>query len=194
MILCVDTKALKTSPYVQRDVDLEVILNNHSKYFDTVEEALKDNYEPLDFCVSIRSMYSNLVVQVNSDNGKRYYTNLTDVQPFVHKGYDLIMFLTSIGLMHNVDYSSGFDDLMMKHSQFCPIGLLNPPILVHNPIIYSHVILSDEGMEELKKYLKDDRELVSISEMNKNRHGNIHALLDTIIEVKEEENEYSDNN
>ena len=189
MILCVDAKALKTSPNVQKDVDLEDILNNHTKYFDTVEDALKDQYEPLDFCVSIRSMYSNLVVQVNGVSGKRYYTNLTDVQPFVHKGYDLIMFLTSIGLMHNVDYAEGFDDIMMRHSQFCPIGFLNPTIPVHNPIIYSHVILSDEGMKELKKYLRDDRELVSIAEMNKHRDGNLHALLDTIIEVEEKEDE-----
>lgn len=195
MILCVDINALKTAPHIQRDVNLEDILNNHTKYYESVEEALKDHYEPLDFCISIRSMYSNLVVQVNVEGGKRYYTNLTNVQPFVHKGYDLIMFLTSIGLMHNVEYADGFDDLMMKHSQFCPIGLLNPLISVHNPIIYSHVIISDEGMEELKKYLKSDRELVTISEMNKHRDGNLHALLDTLIEVKEEKkDEQCDNN
>ena len=194
MILCVDKTVLKTSKQIQRDVDLEDILNNHTKYYEDVVDALKDNYEPLDFCISIRSMYSNLVVQVNIDSRRRYYTNLTDIQPFVHKGYDLIMFLSSIGLMHNVDYADGFDELMVKHSQFSPIGLLNPPCSFHNPIIYSHVIISDEGIEELKKYLKSDRELVSISEMNKHRQGNLHALLDTIIEVKEKENEQCDNN
>lgn len=195
MILCVDVKALKTSPHVQRDVNLEDILNNHTKYYDSVEEAYKDHYEPLDFCVSIRSMYSNLVVQSKNAEGRySYYTNLTDVQPFVHKGYDLIMYLTSIGLMHNVDYANGFDELMMKHSQFCPIGLLNPPFSYHNPIIYSHVIISDEGIKEFEKYLKSDRKLVNISDMNKYR-GGIHALLDTLIKVEEVKiDEQYDNN
>lgn len=185
MILCVDTKALKTSPLVQRDVNLEDILNNHTKYYDSVEEALKNNYVPLDFSVSVRSMYSNLVLEEEDKNTKKsYYVNLTNVQPFVHKGYDLVMYLTSIALMHNVDYNLGFDDLMMNHSQFVPMGIYNPNTLLLNPIIYSHVILSDEGAKELPKYLKKDRKLVPISEISE--VGNIPALLATLIEVKEE--------
>lgn len=184
MILCVDTTALKTSPDVQRDVNLEDIINNHTKYYDTVEDAVKDKYVPLDFSVSVRSLYSNLVLQIDKGEEKRYYTNLTNVQPFVHKGYDLIMYLTSLGLMHSVDYKLGFDDLMMSQSQFMPIGLYNPDSALINPIIYTHVLVSDEGAKELVKYLKSDRELVSIESMS--RTGNISALLDTIIEVKED--------
>ena len=186
MILCIDTRALKTSPDVQRDVNLEDLINNHTKYYDSVEDAVKDHYVPLDFSVTVRSMYSNLVLQIDKGEQKRYYTNLTNVQPFVHKGYDLIMYLTSIGLMHSVDYQLGFDELMMKHSQFQPIGLYNPDSAVINPIIYTHVILSDEGAEQLPKYLKSDRGLVHISDMNEFKQGNITAMLDTIIEVKEE--------
>lgn len=186
MILCIDTKALKTSPDVQKDVNLEDLINNHTKYYDSVEDAVKDHYVPLDFSVTVRSMYSNLVLQIDKGEQKRYYTNLTNVQPFVHKGYDLIMYLTSIGLMHSVDYQLGFDELMMKHSQFQPIGLYNPDSAVINPIIYTHVILSDEGAEQLPKYLKSDRGLVHISDMNEFKQGNITAMLDTIIEVKEE--------
>ena len=47
--------------------------------------------------------------------------------------------------------------------------------------------MSDEGMEELKKYLKEDRDIVPISIMKESSKGNIKALLDTIIEVKEED-------
>lgn len=193
MILCVDTQVLKTSPDVQKDVDLEDIINNHTKYYDSVEQALEDKYAPLDFSITIRSIHSNLVLQTDKgDEGMRYYTNLTEIQPFIHKGYDLIMYLSSIGLMLNIDYALGFDDLMMKHSQFCPIGLFNPPVPFTNPIIYSHIIISDEGAEDLVKYLKEDRKLVPISEMNKN--GNITALLNTIIEVKEETKDEQCNN
>ena len=104
MILCVDTTALKTSIDVQKDVNLEDILNNHTKYYDTEEEALKDDYAPLDFSVSVRSIYSNLILQIDVVDRKKYYVNLTNVQPFVHKGYDLIMYLASIGLLYNINY------------------------------------------------------------------------------------------
>lgn len=195
MILCIDTRALKTSPDVQRDVNLEDLINNHTKYYESAEEALKDKYVPLDFSVTVRSMYSNLVLQIDKGEQKRYYTNLTNVQPFVHKGYDLIMYLTSIGLMHSVDYRLGFDELMMKHSQFQPIGLYNPDSAVINPIVYTHVILSDEGAEQLPNYLKSDRGLVHINTMSEFKQGNITAMLDTIIEVKEEtKDESSDHN
>ena len=194
MILCVNTNAVKTSVSVQKDVDLEDIINNHTKYFDTEEQALESHYVPIDFCVTVRSIYSNLVLQTDIEGAKRYYTNLKHIQPFVHKGYDLIMYLTSIGLMHNVDYAVGFDDLMMKHSQFSPIGLYNPEPSILNPIIYSHIIISDEGAEDLVKYLKSDRKLVNINEMLSDRDGNIPALIETIIEVKEkQEDEQCDN-
>lgn len=199
MILCVDTKALKTSPEVQKDVDLEDLINNHTEYYNSAEEALKDQYVPLDFSVSVRSMYSNLVLQIDKkieDSGeeqKRYYTNLAEVQPFIHKGYDLIMYLTSIGVMHSVDYKLGFDELMVKHSQFQPIGLYYSDILPINPIIYTHIIMSDEGAKELTEYLKDGVKLVPICKMSEK--GNIPALLKTLIEVKEEkEDEQHDNN
>lgn len=186
MILCIDTKALKISEEVQKDVDLEDLVNNHTKYYDSAEDALKDKYVPLDFSVSVRSVCSNLVLQIDNGEEKRYYTNLTNIQPFVHKGYDLIMYLTSIGLMHNIDYKIGFDDLMMKHSLFQPIGIYNPEPSILNPIIYSHVIISDEGAKELPKYLASDRSLVDISTMKKFSRGNLSALLNTIIIVKED--------
>ena len=154
MILCVNTKAITTSPVVQKDIDLEGLLKNDTKYYASVEEALKDNYVPLDFSVSARSLYSNLVLEIDKDKDKRYYTNLTNIQPFVHKGYDLIMYLTSIGLMHCIDYRADFDNLMVSHSQFMPIGFYNPDPIIINPIIYSHILFSDEGAKQLPTYLK----------------------------------------
>lgn len=186
MFLCVDTKALKASPEVQKDVNLEDIINNHTKYYESEEEALKDSYIPLDFCVSVRSMYSNLVLEKDIEGDKHYYTHLMNIQPYAHRGYDLIMFLSSIGLMQNIIYDIGFDDLMMRHSQFQPIGLYNIDSPLIHPIIYSHIIISDEGAEELKKYLKDDRRLIPIKDIKP--RCNIKALLQTLIEVKEENN------
>ena len=199
MILCVDTKALKTSAEVQTNVKLEDIINNHTKYYDSVEEALKDNYVPLDFSVSIRTLYSNLVVEIDAktedgNDKKMYYTNMSQVQKFIHKGYDLIMYLTSIGLMMNVNYSLGFDEVMLEHSQFVPIGLYNPDPTVINPIIYSHILISDVGAKEFDKYLKKGRRFLPISDMKK--EGNLYALLDTLIVTKEEniDEKHNDNN
>lgn len=185
-ILCIDINALKTSQEVQKDVDLEDLLNNHTKYFDSEEEALKADYAPLNFSVSTRSVYTNLVMQTTDSDGKKYYTNLTQIQPFIHKGYDLIMYLASIGLMHNISYSAGFDEVMVKHSCIKIIGLYNPDPRVVNPIIYSHIIIEDGRVDKFSEYLNDNVELVPISVMNENRAGNIPALLDTLIEVKGE--------
>ena len=199
MILCVDTKALKTSAEVQTNVKLEDIINNHTKYYDSVEEALKDNYVPLDFSVSIRTLYSNLVVEIDAktedgNDKKMYYTNMSQVQQFIHKGYDLIMYLTSIGVMMNVNYSLGFDEIMLEHSQFVPIGLYNPDPTIINPIIYSHILISDVGAKEFDKYLKKGRRFLPISDMKK--EGNLYALLDTLIITKEEDidEKHNDNN
>lgn len=199
MILCVDTKALKTSAEVQTNVKLEDIINSHTKYYDSVEEALKDNYVPLDFSVSIRTLYSNLVVEIDAktedgNDKKMYYTNMSQVQQFIHKGYDLIMYLTSIGVMMNVNYSLGFDEVMLEHSQFVPIGLYNPDPTIINPIIYSHILISDVGAKEFDKYLKKGRRFLPISDMKK--EGNLYALLDTLIITKEEniDEKHNDNN
>lgn len=188
MILCVDIKALKTSEKVQKDIDLVELLEEHTKYYDSVEEAFKDDFAPLDFCITTRSMYSNLVMQIEEDGKPKYYKNLSEIQPFVHSGYDLIMYLSSIALMHSIDYKLGFDELMCKHSQFQLMGIYNPEPNIINPIIYSHIILSDEGAEEMKDYLKSNVEFVLINDMNKNRElgCNLPALLDTVIEVEEE--------
>lgn len=194
MILCVDRSALKESPEVQRDIDIEDILNNYTKFFDSAEDADTENYAPLNFSVCIRSTYTNLVLEKDEavDGTKKYYTNLVVEQPFNHKGYDLLMFLTSIGVMNNIFYELGFDDLMMNHSQFQPIGLFNLGDIL-DPVIITHVILSDEGAEEFSKFLMPDRRFVSISDMNTT--GNLRALTDTLIEIKEEENNAnSDNN
>lgn len=193
MILCVDTKHLKTSDKVQKDLNLEELLKDHTKYFDTVEEALNEAYVPLDVSTTIRSMFSNLVVERETENGMSYYVNITNIDKFIHKGYDLLMYLTSICVLHCVDYKMGFDDVMLQHSQFCPIGVYNPDPTVINPIVLVHIVLSDEGAELLRDYLKGNVKLVPISAINP--IGNIKALLDEIIEVKEKiEDEHNDNN
>lgn len=187
MILCVDAKVLKVDKdRVQKDVDIEDLLNNHTKYFNDTFEALKEDYLPIDFTVSIRSMYDNtVVVLVGNSKLKNPIINVGTAIEFVHKGYDLVMFMSSIGVMQCVDYRQGFDELMTKHSQFECIGLYVLDGRAICPRIYSHIIMSDEGMKELEKYLKKDFQIVPIT----NADGGFKVLRDTLVIVKEKSNE-----
>lgn len=184
MILCIDLKALRKDPYhVQKDVNIEELLKEHTKYFETTEEAYNNHYAPLDFSVCVRSIYDNTVLQVYDGHNFLYYQNMTNTPPVIHKGYDLIMYMTSIGLMHFVDYAKGFDDLMMQHSQFDCIGLFNPAPEIMNPIVVSHVIMSDEGMKYLENFLKRNVSIAPIQAINP--VGNLVPILDTLVIVKE---------
>ena len=174
-----------------KDIKLGDILVNDTKYFDSVEEARKENYVPLDFAVTVRSAYTNKVLEISVESAKRYYTNLTNIDVLPHKGYDLVMYLASIGLMHHINYSPTFDDIMLK-SQFDVIGVINHDPEVFNPIVYSQIILEDSTTDEFSMYLKEGRRLVPISEMKE--RGNLVAILDNIIEVKEKTDECNDNN
>lgn len=183
MILCIDTTALKTDPQkVQKDVNLKDLLLNHTRYYDSTEEAYKDKYVPLDFCMSVRSLYTNLVLEIDGKDKKLYYRNMTNVPEVIHKGYDLVMYMTGLGLMYDVVYHQGFEEIMVKYTQFQCLGLYNMNTDLMNPIIYSQVLLSDEGVDKMKPYLKDGRRFVPISSMRKK--GNIIPILDTLIEVK----------
>lgn len=198
MILCVNIDKLNTAPYVQKNINLSEIVTNCTKYYSTVEEAEKERFVPLDFAVSVRTVFSNKVLQIKEpikdDVGNQlfsYYVNHTKVGQFVHTGYDLIMYLSAIGLMSYVNYSYVFDEMMLEHSTLQPIGLYNPDAGFLNPIIYSHIIIADEAEDSLKTFLKPEAELVTIEHMVKQKKaGNsssLGALLETLIIVKKGE-------
>lgn len=195
MILCVQKDALPQSKDVQRKVDLGNLLET-MKYFDNEESALKHDpvYVPIDFMVTVRSVRTNLVLERDSKEftpEKRYYTNMVNIDLLPHKGYDLIMYLSSIGVVSSFKSDNEFFAIMMK-SQFCPIGLYNPDPDLFNPIIYSHVLLADEVISDATKFLLDGNRFVPIAEMK--REGNLPAILDTLIIVKEESHESADHN
>lgn len=195
MILCIDKKALNKDGKVQTSIKLEELLLNHTKYFDDIMSALGENYVPLDFCVSVRSIYSNLVLSHDQQGYTLLYSNLTNIEETPHKGYDLVMYLASVAFTKRVKSFTGICDIMMKHSQILPIGLLNLDHDLINPVVYSHIIISDEGVEQIKKYLNSDCEFIPIKDKEKFRTQNIGALLDTLIIVrKEDENEQHNNN
>ena len=188
MILCVDTHSLNTAPHVQKDIDLGDILLNHTKYYESAAEAEKDLYVPLDFSASVRTVYTNKVLQIKEGDKYLFYVNHTNVGQFIHRGYDLVMYLSAIGLMSYVDYSYAFDDTMLKYSEQKPMGLYNPDPGFFNPIVYSHVIIADEAEEQFKTFLKPEVDLVTFDIMRQRQKDSLTALLDTLKEVKKEDN------
>lgn len=187
MILCIDSRSMETRPSVQKDVDLGDLVLNHTKYYESAAEAEKDFYVPLSFSTSVRTVYNNTVLQIKEGDDFHYYVTHTNVGQFVHKGYDLIMYLSAIGLMSFVDYSYAFDEMMLRYSTLQPIGLYNPDPGFFNPIVYSHIIIKDEAENTLRTFLKPEAEIVSIKDIDK--RGNLSALTDTLIIVKEGKHE-----
>lgn len=191
LCMYVDKNVLKESNEVQRDIDLEDILLNHTQFYDDKDVALKDGFVPINFSTTVRTVFSNRVVGTkDSNNSKpRYYINLGNVEMFPHKGLDLVMYLTSVALFSIVEYKKGFDDLMM-HSEFQSIGIYNPDPTMVNPIIYSHVYIDDSWEKEFEKYMNTRSAWYDISEVKKHFPLNLKALIDTLLIVnKKEDNE-----
>lgn len=185
-MLCVNYDLLKTSPNVQKDVNLAEILVSHTKDYPDVETALKEHYAPLNVCMSLRTVYTNQIMQTQLHEGSfRYYVNVTDIQPCIHKGYDLIMFLSSVALMKCMKdtYTDTLGNIMLQ-SEFSPIGLYNPDPVLVNPMVYSHIILADKMADSLSEQFKETVKFIPLEQVRHNHVGNIKALIDTFVEVK----------
>ena len=187
----VEMNALKVSDSVQRDIDLEDILLNHTRFYDDKERALKDGFIPLQFATTVRTVFSNRVVGVK-DNTKsktpRYYINLSRVEMFPHKGLDLVMYLSSVALFNIVEYKKGFDDLML-HSEFQSIGIYNPDPKMFDPIIYSHIYIDDSWEKDFEKYMNERSKWYDIDSVKKHYPLNLKALIDTLIITTSEKEE-----
>ena len=190
----VEMNALKVSNSVQRDIDLEDILLNHTRFYDDKDRALKDGFIPLQFATTVRTVFSNRVVGVK-DKTKiktpKYYINLGKVEMFPHKGLDLVMYLSSVALFNIVEYKKGFDDLML-HSEFQSIGIYNPDPTVFDPIIYSHIYIDDSWEKDFEKYMNGRSEWYDIESVKKHYPLNIKALIDTLIITSKKEEDINE--
>ena len=190
----VEMNALKVSNSVQRDIDLEDILLNHTRFYDDKDRALKDGFIPLQFATTVRTVFSNRVVGVK-DKTKiktpKYYINLSKVEMFPHKGLDLVMYLSSVALFNIVEYKKGFDDLML-HSEFQSIGIYNPDPTIFDPIIYSHIYIDDNWEKDFEKYMNERSEWYDIESVKKHYPLNIKALIDTLIITSKKEEDINE--
>ena len=187
MILCIDSTKLTRSNTVQKP-KLEGLLLNHTKFYDSAEEAKKDLYVPLDFAIAIRTD-ADKILQITDDNGTYFFPRLVDIPRYIHKGYDLVMFLASLMILENVNYSLEYETTMVKYSAFIPVGIYNPFPELINPVILSNIIISESGLEDFRHILKDGRKFVTFSEASNLVDSSVKPLFDAIMCKKEDSNE-----
>ena len=187
MILCIDATKIPRSKTVQKP-KLEGLLLNHTKFYDSAEESMKDLYVPLDFAIAIRTD-ADKILQITDDKGTYYFPRLSNIQRYIHKGYDLVMFLSSLMILENVDYSLKYEELMVKYSAFIPVGIYNPFPEVINPVILSNIIIAEDGLEEFCQILKDGRKFVTFNEASDIVDDSVRPLFDATMCKKEEEDE-----
>lgn len=183
LVLCVKKSDMEMSVDLQKDNLVDVLTG--AKYFE--EKEIPEDYVPLDFAITIRSTYTNKVVLcTHSDsNSERCFFNLTKIPYVIHKGFDLVMFISSIAVMKMCDQTKAplVANVMMK-SKFDIIGLLNLDPEVFNPIVYSHVILEDDTVEVFESLLAEGFRIVPISDLPE--HENFRAFKESLILCKNE--------
>ena len=183
MIACLKKDLLKRSLWVQKDIKLDEIMDE-LQYFNTREEAYKEDCVPVCFATTLRTAYTNLVVEHDTDSGIKNYVSVNLNQVLPHKGYDLVTFMSSLAVAKIIDCTKQENHKLMFNSQFMPIGIYNPDPGICDPVIYCHVIISDDNAESLSKSLLPGNRLVPITRMT--TEGNLRPLLNEIILVKED--------
>lgn len=176
-VLYIKKAVIKTDETLQKKIDIEELLIDNIEYFSDAEEAYKNGYIPLNFCVSVRSMYDNTVI---IDERGMCYSKKLLTQPTPCRGYDLLFYCSKMALMKFFNFSNSFSEIMFNHSQFIPIGLYYSG--VNNPVLYSHVIMTDIGMKELESHLKEGVKIIPISNIDTTKNRGVYT--DTLISVK----------
>lgn len=182
MIIAVNPKNFKVlAKEVDKKFKVEEMLEN-CKYFNSSLEALKEGYLPVTIGVSIRTTFTNKVVEFEKDC---YVKTASDV---FDDRYDLDLYnlIEKIGkitfgcLKHN--FKVGM--FMIEYSFLDVIGLYHEEGS-DEVILLAHVIISDTGLSVLEENLKEGVNLVNISDMS---YANDNPdLLATLVEVKDDE-------
>lgn len=200
-ILCIDTEQIGRDTALQKSIKLEDVLLNHTDYFSSKkldDEAFKrSKWKPLKFATTVRSIGTNKVLccDIKDENRTVFYHTFGSVDKFIHKGYDLVMFLSSMSIMNILSEKADktkLNDVMFNGSIFKCMGIFYNAEIV-DPIIYSIVYIQDNYFDDFFRgdVLKDDWRVEDISVMKEDTHGNIKALVDEIKIVEVDDGYFS---
>jgi hypothetical protein len=171
MILAIKKSSISIKPYVQQEIDLERLIIKETKFFDDEECAEKEGYIPLYVLVSIRTIYTNKVVEIKHDYGVRYYkvNSLDDnlnVDPI--EGYNYLYKAMSKPMMELLNKAKDTDYMfrlfVAMNSQPLVMGLYYSN-KKQCPIIYAQVIFNDNSVNNLGNYVEGDCRLIDIKDM-----------------------------
>ena len=183
----------RTMTVAGSQIKLENIINS-CKYFP--DGSVGEGYVPLTLGITIRDKTTNrvLVKRVEKDNIKRTFIYLNDITPIPHVGYDLIMFLSSVGvtgLIKNKDNMMVAFSSVMSESVFDVNGLLwmecntEPNCILLDPMVMTTIYVNADNFS---KYIVEDWKFARISEV-KEESGFIKCITDDLVEIKEDNNE-----
>lgn len=183
MIIALDPKNFKvlTGEINKHIGNTEDMLKN-CKLFNSSLEAVKEGYLPITLGVSIRTLFTNKVVEFERDC---YVKMVSDVFN-KHQDLDLYTLISKIGETTFDCFKRGFNVgmFMIEYSFLDVIGMYHEGGS-DEVIFLAHVLIADEGLPELEKNLKEGIRVVNIGDMS---YANDNpALLETLVEVKDNE-------
>lgn len=199
-VLCIKADLLERKNEVQKKIQLESLMES-CKYLplNAEEIPIGDGYVPLTFGVTIRDLKTNKVlVKRNLENNiKRTFIYMEKIQPVIHVGYDLVMYLTSVGVTsllkdkgNMINFSS-----VMATSVFDVNGLLwlehntESNCILLDPMVMTTVYVDHKALSPL---ILDNWKFEDIADIKK-EDGFIQCILDDLIEIKGgEDNEHND--
>lgn len=184
-VLCVKKSVLPMSVNLQKeDTVIKKMLDN-LVYID--ESNIPKEYVRVDVAVSVRSAYTNKVVMCKHSDSEeeRCFLNLTKIPKVPQTGYELIMMISSVAVTKMCDTSNlmKLSGVMMK-SKYNFMGVINLDPELLSPIIYSHVILEDNTIEDFESLLNEGFRVIPISDIPKS--NSFRAMKESLVICKEE--------
>lgn len=181
-ILCIPAKALERKNKVQKDVLIEQCMKDCC-YCDP--EKIPAGLVPLNIGVTIRDLDSNEVLVKDTEEVKRTFIYLTNINPTIHRGYDLIMFMSSVGVMNITQHNKGqLAEVMMKsifdvggvvwleHNEEPSCVILDPMVMA---VIYVH-------KDEFQQFLSGSEWSFKPIEEVREQSGHIKCIIDDLID------------
>ncbi len=177
--------ALKVSSEVQKEIPIPLI-SQSTRFYADEKQALKDGYTPLNFATTVRTLFTNRVVEVKVKNHVYPFTHCS-IMPTNHSGFDLIMYMASISVFNMFNMSSELEALMTE-TTFQPIGIFNPDPGFMSPIIYTNIFIKDDKEEQFENCLiRNKCKFVDIPE-DENYYGKrLSGIMKTLIRLESKE-------
>lgn len=186
--LLINSSKLERKNVIQKKVKISELMEDCVFFPDN---EVKDWYVPLSFAVTVRDKSSNRVLVKEDDGICRTFIYIKEVRPIEFTGYDLVMFMSSVGIVNILKTTSNGNEpsfefkACMSRSVFDVSGLMwlekneEKDCLIFNPMIMTTVFVD---ADEFKEFVIDEWKFIPIEEA-KEKGGQIKCILDDLVLV-----------